>query len=37
MMSGSLNAVLPFIQSGKLRCIAATTGRRCLRAAGNAD
>ena len=28
MMSGSLNAVLPFIQSGKLRAIAATTERR---------
>ena len=28
MMSGSLNAALPFIQDGKLRAIAATTARR---------
>ncbi|MGO4307125.1 Bug family tripartite tricarboxylate transporter substrate binding protein [Cupriavidus sp. RAF12] len=28
MMSGSLNAVLPFIKDGKLRAIAATTQRR---------
>ncbi|MGO4329075.1 Bug family tripartite tricarboxylate transporter substrate binding protein [Cupriavidus sp. 2TAF22] len=28
MMSGSLNAVMPFIKDGKLRAIAATTSRR---------